>query len=494
MRARDGLTLKANRSSLRPGISRRLAGTHVRNWVRTGAGELPVLALIKGLLNPAVIVLVLLLSALLHDQPFTGPYRVLAVLAFIVAVEVMRQPRLEPLDNAPRLLRDMRRVVLQWSCAVALLLLVGFLLKVSDVFSRKVLFTWFVVTPVALTSAQLLMRRVMEWLVRRGLIARRHVIVGANELGCELAARLAEDPSQGVVAGFFDDRGLERLSRLSAERLLGKFRDLAAYVRGHGIHTIYICLPISAQPRIGALLEELRDTTASIYFVPDLFAFDLIQARVGQIQGLPVVAICETPFCGLNGVIKRVSDFVLAGVALLLTAPVMIAIALAVHRSSPGPVLFRQRRYGLEGEEFEVYKFRTMTVCEDGEQIRQAQPDDPRVTRVGRFLRRTSLDEIPQLLNVLKGTMSLVGPRPHAVAHNEHYRRLVSGYMLRHKVRPGITGWAQVNGLRGETANLERMHQRLQFDLDYLRHWSLGLDLRILLKTALIVVRDRNAY
>ena len=162
MRAREGLTLKANRSSLRSGMSRRLAGTHVRNWVRTGAGELPVLALIKELLNPAVIVLVLLLSALLHDQPFTGPYRVLAVLAFIVAVEVMGQPRLEPLDNAPRLLRDMRRVVLQWSCAVALLLLVGFLLKVSDVFSRKVLFTWFVVTPVALLSAQLLMRRVMD--------------------------------------------------------------------------------------------------------------------------------------------------------------------------------------------------------------------------------------------------------------------------------------------------------------------------------------------
>jgi putative colanic acid biosysnthesis UDP-glucose lipid carrier transferase len=181
-------------------------------------------------------------------------------------------------------------------------------------------------------------------------------------------------------------------------------------------------------------------------------------------------------------------------VALLLTAPVMIAIAIAVRRTSPGPMLFRQRRCGLEGEEFEVYKFRTMTVCEDGEQVRQARPDDPRVTTVGRFLRRTSLDELPQLFNVLGGTMSLVGPRPHAVAHNEHYRRLVSGYMLRHKVRPGITGWAQVNGLRGETANLERMQQRVQFDLDYLRHWSLGFDLRILLRTVLIVVRDHNAY
>jgi Undecaprenyl-phosphate glucose phosphotransferase len=492
--AEESPTLEGNRSSLRASRSRGLVRMHVRNWARTGAGELPALALIKELLNPAVIVLALLLSALLHDQPFTGPYRVLAVLAFIVAVEVMGQPRLDPLDDAPRLLRDMRRVVLQWACVVALLLLVGFLLKVSHVFSRKVLFTWFIVTPVALLSAQVVTRRVMEWLVTQGAIARRHVIVGANQLGCELAARLAEDPSHGVVDGFFDDRCIERLSGPGAGRLLGRFRDLAGYVRCHGIHTIYICLPISAQPRIGALLEELRDTTASIYFVPDLFAFDLIQARIGQIRGLPVVALCETPFCGLNGVIKRVSDVVLAGVALLLMAPVMIAIAFAVRRTSPGPILFRQRRYGLEGEEFEVYKFRTMTVCEDGEQIRQARPDDPRVTSVGRFLRRTSLDELPQLFNVLKGTMSLVGPRPHAVAHNEHYRRLVSGYMLRHKVRPGITGWAQVNGLRGETANLERMHQRVQFDLDYLRHWSLGLDLKILLRTALIVVRDYNAY
>ncbi|HZF24776.1 MAG TPA: undecaprenyl-phosphate glucose phosphotransferase [Steroidobacteraceae bacterium] len=476
-------------------MSRRLArAARGRNWVRAGAGERPALALIKELFNPSIVVLALLLSALLHDQPFTGPYRVLAVLAFIVAIEVMGHPRLEPLDNAPRLLRDMRRVIFQWSSAVALLLLLGFMLKVSDVFSRKVLFTWFLATPAALVAGQIIARRTMAWLVKHGTIARRHVVVGANELGCELAARLAEDPSQGVVQGFFDDRAIERLPGMTPERLLGRFRDLADYVRSNSIHVIYICLPISAQPRIQALLEDLRDTTASIYFVPDLFAFDLIQARFGQVKGLPLVAICETPFCGLNGVIKRSSDIVLTSIALLLTAPLMIGIAIAVRRSSPGPILFRQRRYGLEGEEFQVYKFRTMTVCEDGVHIRQAQPDDPRTTRVGRFLRRTSLDELPQLFNVLEGTMSLVGPRPHAVAHNERYRRLVSGYMLRHKVRPGITGWAQVNGLRGETANVERMAQRVQFDLDYLRHWSLGLDLRILLRTAYIVLRDRNAY
>ena len=495
MPERESPTLEVSPSSLHASISGQLMrDTHVRSWVRAGAGELPALALIKELLNPTIVVLALLFSTLLHDQPFTGPYRVLSVIAFVVAIEVMGRPRLEPVDSARWLLRDMRRVVWQWSCAVALLLLVGFLLKVSEVFSRKILLTWFMVTPVALLGAQLAARRAMGWLARRGTITRRQVVVGANERGCELAARLAEDPSQGVVQGFFDDRGLERLPGVSAERLLGRFGDLANYVRKHGIHVIYICLPISAQPRINALVEELRDTTASIYFVPDSFTFDLIQARFSQINGLPLVAICETPFCGLNGVIKRVSDMVLASVALLLTTPIMIAIAIAVRRSSPGPILFRQRRYGLEGETFAVYKFRTMTVWEDGQEISQAQPDDPRVTRLGRFLRRTSLDELPQLFNVLNGTMSLVGPRPHAAAHNEYYRRLVSGYMLRHKVRPGITGWAQVNGLRGETANIERMHQRVQFDLDYLRHWSLGFDFMILLRTALIVIRDDNAY
>jgi putative colanic acid biosysnthesis UDP-glucose lipid carrier transferase len=465
-----------------------------RNWLRAGAGELPALVLIKELLNPVVVTLMLWVSTWVSDKDFSGPYRALAAVAFIVAVQVLGRSRLEPLDSAPKFLRDIRRVVIHWSYAVALLLLVGFLLKVSEVFSRMVLITWFVVTPVALVVAQFFMRRAMQWLVRHGAIARRQVVVGANELGLELVERLSEDPSQGVVAGFFDDRNIERLPGLSSRQLLGRFEDLARYVRKHTCHVIYICLPISAQPRIRTLLEGLGDTTASIYFVPDLFAFELIRAQLGQVNGLPVVAICETPFCGLNGVIKRASDVVLASFALLLMAPVMLGIALAIRRTSPGPILFRQRRYGLEGEEFEVYKFRTMSVCEDGTEIRQAQQDDPRVTPVGRFLRRTSLDELPQLLNVLKGSMSLVGPRPHAVAHNEHYRRLVSGYMLRHKVRPGITGWAQVNGLRGETANVERMSQRVQFDLDYLRHWSLGLDLMILLRTAMIVVKDRNAY
>jgi putative colanic acid biosynthesis UDP-glucose lipid carrier transferase len=209
---------------------------------------------------------------------------------------------------------------------------------------------------------------------------------------------------------------------------------------------------------------------------------------------MPVLAVCETPFYGSNGLIKRASDIVLATVALVATLPVMAAIAAGIKLTSPGPVLFRQRRYGLDGREIVVYKFRTMTVLEDGDAVRQATRGDARVTALGAILRRYSLDELPQFVNVLQGRMSVVGPRPHAVAHNEMYRRLIGGYMIRHKVKPGITGWAQVNGLRGETDTLDKMRARIEHDLSYLRNWSLQLDLQIVLKTILVVLRSQNTY
>jgi putative colanic acid biosynthesis UDP-glucose lipid carrier transferase len=387
----------------------------------------------------------------------------------------------------------MRRATIEWWCVVAALLLAGLLLKATGLFSRKVIFTWFVVTPFALLGVQAATRSITGWRRRFGAIKRRLIIVGASKVGCELAARLAEEPWLGIVDGFFDDRRLDRLPRAIRAQHLGRFHDVAEYSRRNQVHVIYICLPISARSRIHALLEELRDSTASIYLVPDLSAFDLMQARFGEVRGLPLLAVRESPFCGLAGVWKRASDIVLSIATLFVAAPIMIAIAIGVRRSSPGPVLFRQRRYGLDGKVFIVYKFRTMSVCEDGV-IQQATRDDPRVTPFGRFLRRSSLDELPQLFNVLIGNMSLVGPRPHAVAHNEHYRGLVSGYMLRHKVRPGITGLAQVNGQRGETNNLRKMNRRVEYDLEYLNDWSLGLDLRILLKTVLVIFQNRRVY
>jgi putative colanic acid biosynthesis UDP-glucose lipid carrier transferase len=270
--------------------------------------------------------------------------------------------------------------------------------------------------------------------------------------------------------------------------------DVLNYVHENNVNTIYISMPISAQPRIVQLLDELKDTTVSVYFIPDIYVFDLIQARFDYVGGMAVMAICETPFTGVNKIIKRGSDIVLAAIIQILLLPIMLCIAICVKWTSPGPVFFKQRRYGLDGGEIVVYKFRTMTVLEDGDSVVQAQRDDARLTKIGAFLRRTSLDELPQFINVLQGRMSIVGPRPHAIAHNEFYRTRIKGYMVRHKVRPGITGWAQVNGLRGETETLEKMKKRIEFDLEYLRRWSLAFDLMIIFLTIKIVLKKENAY
>jgi putative colanic acid biosynthesis UDP-glucose lipid carrier transferase len=251
---------------------------------------------------------------------------------------------------------------------------------------------------------------------------------------------------------------------------------------------------MASQPRTLNLLDALRDTTTSVYFVPDIFVSDLIQARVDHIHGMPVVALTESPTLGVSGIGKRISDVVIASVILLLIWPVLLMLAIGVKLSSSGPIIFKQRRYGLDGQEILVYKFRSMRVCDDGDTIKQAGRIDPRITQFGSFIRRTSLDELPQFINVLQGRMSVVGPRPHAVAHNEQYRKLIKGYMLRHKVKPGITGWAQVNGLRGETETLDKMRARVQYDIDYMRNWSLGFDLMIISKTLAVVWRDQNAY
>ncbi|MGB6309577.1 MAG: undecaprenyl-phosphate glucose phosphotransferase, partial [Steroidobacteraceae bacterium] len=337
---------------------------------------------------------------------------------------------------------------------------------------------------------------VARWLAEDHGMAQRYIIIGANEVGAELARRIETGHAGERFFGFLDYRSAERAAGVLGKPVLGNCSasDFANFVRSHAIGRVYLALPISTAPRIEVLLKELRDTTASVYFVPNLFAFDLVQARYVQINGMPAFSICDSPLQGMSGFWKRAFDIALACIALVFSLPVLLIMALAIKRSSPGPVLFKQRRYGLNGEEMLIYKFRTMTVCEDGPIVAQATQQDSRVTPLGAFLRRTSLDELPQIFNVLEGKMSFVGPRPHAVAHNEEYRKLINGYMIRHKVRPGITGWAQVHGLRGETSTIDKMQRRIQYDLDYLRNWSLWLDLKILARTALLMLYDRNAY
>ena len=275
---------------------------------------------------------------------------------------------------------------------------------------------------------------------------------------------------------------------------LGTIQDLVDQARAGSIDRIYITFPMRAEDRIRGVLDKLGDTTASVYVVPDFFVFQLLHSRWTDILGLPVVSVFENPFYGIDGLAKRLSDLFLGGLALLLAAVPMMVIAVLVKLTSRGPVFFRQRRYGLDGQEIRVWKFRTMTVCEDGPQAVQAKRNDPRVTWLGAILRRASLDELPQLFNVLEGSMSLVGPRPHAHAQNEEFRTQIGGYMLRHKVKPGITGLAQVNGWRGETDSPEKMQKRIEFDHRYIREWSLWLDLTILARTVLVVASGKNAY
>jgi putative colanic acid biosynthesis UDP-glucose lipid carrier transferase len=386
-------------------------------------------------------------------------------------------------------------VLFRWLVLLAVMLAIGYVTQSLTDYPRRIFITWALVTPVALILSTLAMHEVMHRILMGAFDNRTAIFAGYNNSSLELARRLKNNPAMRLeVSGFFDDRSGDRLGVEPDATLIGSLTDLAQYVKEHGTDVIFIALPIRHLKRVMDLLDDLRDTTASIYYVPDVFVFDLIQARSGEIHGIPVVAMCETPFYGYRGVTKRLTDICLSVVILLLFLPLLLLIAVVVKLSSPGPVIFKQRRYGLDGLEIAVYKFRTMTVTEDGAQIRQASKTDSRITPIGRILRRASLDELPQLINVLQGRMSLVGPRPHAVAHNEEYRKLIKGYMVRHKVLPGITGLAQVSGCRGETSRLEDMEARVNFDLEYLRRWSPMLDIKIILLTAVKVFRDDNAY
>ncbi len=390
------------------------------------------------------------------------------------------------------------RIWTGWMAGVVpVLLLLFFALKVSESYSRVIVLTWFALAPFFIsvwrTAATLFLREIRS----RGYNTRFAAIVGMTELGAELAAQMRATPSLGLrVYGFYDDREEERCYPVAPELggRAGTLADLVEAAKAGEVDLIYIAFPLRAEPRINQLLRELSDTTASVYLAADFDVYDLLHARWVTLGAVPTMSMHETPFYGVDGWLKRAEDVVIGSVILLVIAIPMLIIAIAVKWSSPGPVLFRQRRYGLNGEVIDVIKFRSMTVTEDGEHIKQATRDDPRVTRFGAFLRRSNLDELPQFFNVLGGSMSIVGPRPHAVAHNELYRKKVRGYMLRHKVKPGITGWAQVNGWRGETDTLEKMERRVEHDLDYIRNWSLLWDIQIILMTVFGSRSRRNAY
>ena len=395
------------------------------------------------------------------------------------------------------LLGELRCLLVTWAYAVPVALGIGLLTTANARYAYESKVIWIVATPVLMACLRVALRQVLHWLRIQGFNAHTFAICGVNDLGIQLAMNIEQAPEMGLhLVGFFDDRPPARTEKLphNVGRQLGDLEDLVRRARQGSIDRIYITFPMRAEDRIRDVLARLADSTTSVYIVPNFFVFELLHARWTNINGLPAVSVFESPLFGIDGIAKRLADLVLGTLLLALLAMPMLLIGILVKFTSHGPVFFRQKRYGLDGKEILVWKFRSMTCCEDGSQVQQAQKDDSRVTPVGRVLRRTSLDELPQLFNVLEGNMSLVGPRPHANAHNEQYRTLIDGYMLRHKVKPGITGLAQVNGYRGETETLEKMEKRVQYDHQYIRDWSLWMDLKILFRTFSVVFGQKNAY
>lgn len=465
------------------------------SWGRLGflAKVSPGVALFKSVIDPLLVGGMFLLLCYLYYGTVDGLMLCAGIMAFLLA-GYMFDGSLLFLPGRRQRWRDLLTVLVGWLSLVGFMLLLAHWAGVLEYADVDLLALWGVLTPLALVAVHGAVALAVS--KKAGVIQghRRAVIVGATAVGRTLAQEMRQRPwLRFEVMGYFDDRPSWRTG-IETSELLGEIRLLADFVRANGVQSIYITLPMTSQPRIHEILSELKDTTASVYFVPDLFVFDLIQARVDHVDGIPVISVCESPFLGINGLMKRASDLVLASLILLMIWPILLATAIAIKLTSPGPVIFKQRRYGLDGREIIVYKFRSMTITEDGgNSYTQVAKNDARVTRVGNFIRKTSIDELPQFINVLQGRMSIVGPRPHVVAVNEKYRKQIPSYMIRHKVKPGITGWAQVNGYRGGD-DLESMTKRIQHDLDYLRNWSVWLDVKIIFRTALMMVHDQHAY
>lgn len=377
------------------------------------------------------------------------------------------------------------------------LLLIGYATQTTADASREILISWALITPVVLLAFRTIVRNSLYKLRVKGRNSKRVAILGHGLLAQQLVSDMSANEHMGMeIVGYYDDRKYlrENLDQAPDQPVLGGFKEAIAAAKAHSFDELYIALPMRAERKIAELISELSDCAVNVHLVPDLLTFNLINSQTSLVGSVPTVSIYNSPINDSTMPVKEAEDFILAFMILMLIAIPMLFIALAIKLTSRGPVLFKQRRYGMGGEEIMVWKFRTMTVAEDGDIVTQATKNDIRITPLGRFLRRTSLDELPQFFNVLQGQMSIVGPRPHAVTHNELYRKVIDRYMLRHLVKPGITGWAQINGWRGETDSDEKMKKRIEYDLHYIKNWSLQLDLKIIFLTIFKGFVNRNAY
>ena len=389
---------------------------------------------------------------------------------------------------------ELGTISLAWGAVLLGLMFLAFSTKTGATYSRGWLGLWAVSGWVLLVASRIMLRLLLHWARRSGFNQRRVVIVGEAELGGDVTKRIQSSPWMGLkIVGFFSDANSQHQDLPTGLRQ-GKLADVASFVAEGEVDQVWIALPLRDEELLRGLLHELRYSTVDIRFVPDLFGLRLLNHSVMDVAGLPVINLSVSPMTGISRWVKAIEDWLLALIILVLVSPLLLLIAIAVKVTSHGPVLFKQQRYGWEGKLITVYKFRSMVLHhEEGEAVTQAQKNDSRITKLGAFLRRTSLDELPQFYNVLQGRMSIVGPRPHAVAHNEHYKSLIDDYMKRHKVKPGITGWAQINGWRGETETVDKMEKRVEYDLFYIENWSLWFDLKIIFLTVFVGLSGENA-
>ncbi|KHD25918.1 capsular biosynthesis protein [Vibrio caribbeanicus] len=447
-----------------------------------------------------IISFVLIVTTLIYVEEFSSLYKVIlsfVLVSYYLAAEVSGVYRTHKRVSLNQLLVT---VLISWLICIAISLAIGFFLKVSDSYSRVVLGVWFLVTPASLMLWRWALFALPERLRPDDCYRNKSIIIGATRAGLLLGNELEKNKHNGEkLVGFYDDRTLERIedslgSVQTNLKMLGNIDDALLLAKHGSVKNVYVALPMEAAKRIKQILNAFSDSNAHVHIVPDFFTFDLLHSRWNSIGNVVTLSVHDTPFRGFSSVIKRIEDVVLSILIILAIAPILLFVAIGVKLSSPGPIIFKQDRYGLDGRPIKVWKFRSMRSTDNGAVVKQATKGDPRVTKFGAFIRRTSLDELPQFFNVLTGQMSIVGPRPHAVAHNEEYRGLIDKYMLRHHVKPGITGWAQINGYRGETDTLDKMEKRVEYDLTYIQNWTLWLDIKIVYLTIFKGFTGKTAY
>ena len=456
------------------------------------------IAVILPIVDFIAIPLVLAVSALIYDDTWDEQYAITGLTGAFLYIFLGNYFGIFNKYLKPPVRGEKAKLFSCWIMAFMLTIFIAFLRKNSADHSRVILTLWFVCTVIVLYVIDYFWHCLIRKMHIAGRKQIRVAIAGMNEFAFDLIRQVKNDEySQGIIInGIYDDRTNQRLpgSPFSDVQLIGKFNQMVDDAMKAQFDVLFITIPFKAEKRVKSLVKSLKNTTVSVYVVPDSFVFELIQGDLSSYGDIPLIEIFDTPFFGINTIVKRIEDILISLLLLPVLLPVMTVAAVLVKFTSRGPVIFTQKRYGINGEIIKIWKFRTMTVCEDGDSVTQAQENDQRVTVVGRVLRKTSIDELPQFLNVLQGRMSIVGPRPHAVAHNEKYRELISGYMMRHKVKPGITGLAQIKGFRGETKDIELMEKRIDCDVQYIREWSLALDIEIMVKTVIVVLFGKNAY